>query len=487
MSKKANKKNKKKINIISGIICTIFLITLIIFSGLLIYMDVLPTKYFTPVMAVLITLGLLVSITLYLPKVKAKLKVFGNVMAIIFTALFVFGISKMYTTVDFLNKITDDKYQIENYYVVVLDNGTYDKLADLGTDKMGILKIESENYTKARKELEKKTKTKNVDYKDSFVLANDLLEENVDAMFINEAYKSNLDDELEGFKTATKIIATISIKTKSKSIVKKVKVAQEPFNIFVSGIDVYGKISSVSRSDVNMIVTVNPNTHQVLLTSIPRDYYVQLNGTTGLRDKLTHAGTYGVDKSVKTIEDLFNIDINYYVKVNFTTLVDVVDVIDGIDIDSDAAFMAYTDNGVFVKKGMNHFNGRQALAFSRERHAYREGDRHRVQNQQAVITAIMKKVSNSKTLLLKYDSLLGKVENSFQTNMKTSDLTSLVKKQLNTMPSWDIQSQSVNGKDSHNVTYSYPSQQLYVMEPDMNTVNAATLKIKELMKATKVK
>jgi LCP family protein required for cell wall assembly len=229
-----------------------------------------------------------------------------------------------------------------------------------------------------------------------------------------------------------------------------------------------------------MIVTVNPKTHDILLTSIPRDYYVQLHGTTGLKDKLTHAGIYGVDMSVSTLEDLFDIDINYYVRVNFTTLIQVVDTIDGIDVESDKSFTAYTDNSVYVKKGSNHFNGKQALAYSRERYAYQEGDRHRVQNQQDVITAIMNKMLSSKTLITKYNSILNTLDGSFQTNMKTSSLTSLIKKQIDTMPSWNITSQSVNGTDSSNVTYSYPGQKLYVMVPDMSTVESAKTKITEV-------
>ena len=483
MSKKSKK--KKKISIISRIIWFIFIAILAIFMGFMIYMDILPTQYFSILVGVAAVITLILSLILLFPKVKTKIKIVGIVLALLLSAGLGFGITKLYTTVDFLNKITESDYQTENYYVVVLDNQTYDKIEDLGKDKMGIFVGTGSTYKKARKQLEEKTKTTNVDYEDNIKLGEDLLEENVDAIFVSEAYKDNIDEEIDGFASKTKIIYTVSIKTKSKSIVKKVKVTKESFNIFISGIDTYGKISSVSRSDVNMIVTVNPTTHQILLTSIPRDYYIQLHGTTGTRDKLTHAGIYGVDKSVETVEDLFKTDINYYVKVNFSTLIKVVDVIGGIDVYSDASFSPWTDRSVYIKKGTMHMNGKTALAFARERHAYQEGDRHRVKNQQDVLTAIMNKLLSSKTLISKYDSLLNTLEGSFQTNMNTGDLTSLVKKQINTMPKWDIQSQSVNGKDSNNYTYSYPSQKLYVMEPDMSTVNTASLKIKEVLEGKK--
>lgn len=482
MSKNKNKaKKKKNVNIISTIIGIIYNILLIIFLGLIIYMDVLPTKYFSLVFGVIIFIAFVLNLILFIPKVKTKLKIPANVFAVLFSIVFALGINYLYNTVDFLGRITSSGYQVENYYVVVLDNETFFKLDDLKSYKIGILTSESDTYKKARQELEKKVKTKNIDYNDNIKLANDLLNENVDAIFISEAYKVNLDEEVDNFKNSTKIIETISIKTKTEYISKEVKVTEEPFNIFISGIDTYGSISSVSRSDVNMIVTVNPNTHEILLTSIPRDYYVQLNGTTGLKDKLTHAGIYGVDKSIKTLEDLFGIEINYYVKVNFTTLIDVVDVIGGIDINSDKSFIAYTDNSVRIKLGNNHLNGKQALAFARERYAYKEGDRHRVQNQQAVITAIMNKVLSSKTIISKYNSLLNTLDGSFQTNMNMNNITSLVKKQIDTMPKWNIVSQSVNGTDSSNYTYSYPNQKLYVMVPDMTTVETAKIKINEVI------
>ena len=486
MSKNKNKaKNKKNVNILSRIVGIIFNILLIIFLGLIIYMDVLPTKYFSLVFGIIIFIAFVINLILFIPKVKTKLKIPANVFAILFSIVFALGINYLYNTVDFLGRITSSGYQVENYYVVVLDNETFFKLDDLKSYKMGILTSESDTYKKARQELEKKVKTKNIDYNDNMKLANDLLNENVDAIFISEAYKVNLDEEVANFKNSTKIIETISIKTKTKEIAKKVKVTEESFNIFISGIDTYGSISSVSRSDVNMIVTINPNTHEILLTSIPRDYYVQLNGTKGLKDKLTHAGIYGVNKSIKTLEDLFGIEINYYVKVNFTTLIDVVDVIGGIDINSDKSFIAYTDNSVRIKLGNNHLNGKQALAFARERYAYKEGDRHRVQNQQAVITAIMNKVLSSKTIISKYNSLLNTLDGSFQTNMNMNSITSLVKKQIDGMPKWNITSQSVNGTDSSNYTYSYPNQKLYVMVPDMTTVENSKTKINEVFNKEK--
>lgn len=480
--KKDTKKSKKKINVFSKFIALLFDIVLGVLLGLIIYLDVLPTKYFSAVIGVTLFVAFIINLILFISKIKKKIKIPTIIITIILSIVFGVGIDYLYTTANFFNKITNSKYQVENYYVIVLDNDTYDNIKDLkSNDTLGIHVNNGESYKEARKKILDKVNTKNVDYEDSLKLVNDLLDEEIDAIYISEAYKATIDEEIEQFDKKTKIIETISIKTKNKTVAKKVQVTKQSFNIYISGIDTYGKISSVSRSDVNMIVTVNPSTHEILLTSIPRDYYVQLDGTTGLKDKLTHAGMYGINKSIKTIENLFGIDINYYVRVNFTTLIDVVDIIGGIDVYSDASFIPWTDYEVRIKKGNNHFNGKQALAYARERHAYVEGDRHRVQNQQDVITAIMNKVLTSQTLISKYNSLLNTLDGSFQTNMNTGDLTSLIKKQIDTMPKWTIISQSVNGTDASEYTYSAPNQQLYVMIPDMKTVTDATNKIKEVL------
>ena len=476
------KKSKKIINKIGYVICTLFLIVLGLFIGLLIYMDVIPPKYFYPVVGVSIFIAILNAVILYMPRVKSKLKIVFIVLAILLSVLFGFVAQKLLITNDFLEKITNTKYETEDYYVIVLNDKNYKKLSDLDNLKTGIYKNSAKTYKEARKELLGKIKTTNVDYEDVSILADDLLNERVNAMFISSVYKNTLDEEKATFKESTKVLYTISIKTKAEDISKAVKVTEQPFNIFVSGIDTTGRISNVSRSDVNMIVSVNPNTNKILLTSIPRDYYVQLHGTTGLKDKLTHAGIYGVNKSITTLEDLFKTDINYYVRVNFTTLTKLVDNIGGIDVYSDASFYCFTDRGVYVRKGNNHFNGRQALAFSRERYAYQEGDRHRVKNQQDVFTAIFKKISSSQTLISKYDSILGTLDQSFQTNMSQRDIKKLVKRQLDKMPSWTIENQSVNGTDSSAETYSYAGQKLYVMIPDMKTVETASARIDAFLK-----
>ena len=218
-------------------------------------------------------------------------------------------------------------------------------------------------------------------------------------------------------------------------------------------------------------MTVNPKTKQVLLTSIPRDFYVQLHGTSGYKDKLTHAGNYGINMSIDTIEDLLNIDINYYIRVNFTTLEKLIDAIGGVDVYSEYSFVSYIDNYKFYQ-GYNHMNGKQALAFSRERKSLPAGDMDRGKNQEAVIEAIIRKITN-KDVIYKYSKILNSMKGTFQTNITDNDITKIIKKELENIGGWNITSNNLDGTGSYDYTYSYSSQKLYVTIPNQDSINNA--------------
>ena len=234
--------------------------------------------------------------------------------------------------------------------------------------------------------------------------------------------------------------------------------------------DEYGKVSKVSRSDVNMVITVNPKTRQILLTNIPRDYYVQLHDTTGYKDKLTHAGNYGIDTSVATIEDLLGIKINYYIKVNFSSLVKIVNALGGVDVYSEYDFQSW--NGYNFTKGYNKVNGKQALAFVRERKTFNQGDNQRGKNQQAMIEAIFRKCT-SPSIVVKYNSLLNSLEDSMITDMPMKSIKKLAKMQLVNNQKWTITSNSLTGRGSMEYTYTYGYQSLYVTIPDDDSVNSS--------------
>ncbi len=390
-------------------------------------------------------------------------------------------------TIDFLNKINGGNYNTENYSVIVLNNSGYSKLKDIKNKKIAIVKLgEDKGLLEAKQHLNKKTSLEYVEMDDVSELAQNLLNAKVDAILIEEAEKSILEEENKELLKKEKTIYNFSVDIEIQDgLVKNVDITKDPFNIFISGIDSYGKITSVSRSDVNMIVSINPSTHQILLTSIPRDYYVKLHGiNTTLKDKLTHAGIHGIDTSVKTIEDLLAIDINYYAKVNFTSLVSIVDKLGGVDVEVDKPFKAYyiEENETIdytFKKGNNHLNGKQALAFARERKSLAKGDVGRVEHQQMLIEAILNKAL-SKTMITKYNDLLNAMENKFITNFGTENITKLVKEQMKDMPVWKIERNTLTGFDAREYTYSYKSTKSYVMNPDNASVENAKKKINKV-------
>lgn len=474
MSRKSKKQNKK-IYIISNIILFIYLIVSLFLLGIIIKLSVIPLKYILIIIPIYLIFTLLFSFLIIKKNIKNGIKIFIDVILSILIIIYSSGLIYLNKTLNFMDKIKAKDYQTEEYYVIVLKDSDYDNVNQI--KEIGIYES-NDNYKNALEKLHKKIDFTEKKYNNYINAVNNLLNKKVEAVFISSSHKSILEEQLDFDKI--KIIDTTEIKIKNDVKIEDIDVTKESFNIYISGIDIYGNISQVSRSDVNMIATINPRTHEILLTSIPRDYYVRLHGTTGYKDKLTHAGLYGINMSIETLEDLFEIEIDYYVRVNFTTLVNLVDAIGGVDITSDKAFTARTNGSCTYVKGKNHLDGKCALAFSRERYAYSEGDRHRVQNQQSVITAILNKALSSSTLVKKYSSILESMGSSFQTNMPQDKIYSLVNMQLDSMPKWNITSISVNGKDSSNYTYSYSAGKLYVMEPDMSTVVNTTNKIKEL-------
>lgn len=263
-----------------------------------------------------------------------------------------------------------------------------------------------------------------------------------------------------------------------------VPVTSEPFNVYISGIDVYGDIDKESRSDVNLIATINPNTHKILLTTTPRDYYVKIPGVSGdERDKLTHAGNYGVDVSMATLEELYDTKIPFYLRVNFTSVEEIVDVMGGIDVESEIAFTTSKAAGevVDVKKGENHFNGKQALAFVRERKALAAGDNQRGKNQQALLSALIKKAT-SPMILFHANEMIRSVAGNADTNLSEAQIKSLVRMQIDRMKGWEIESVAAEGSSGgKKYCYSYKGGPLYVMDPDESSVENIQSKIKETL------
>lgn len=480
--KKNNKKvRNRKISIFKIIALLLFIMSIFVIV-VLNKIDVLPTKYYLIAVGIIFFINLIYDIFLIRKSAKKILRIFFSFLSII--TIILMGLISYYIidTLGFLSTIKDVGYKTENYSVIVMKDSKYEKIEDIKDEKIGYYS-NSTGASKVNKELSKKVDVNLEEYKDLNEMTNKFLEQTLDVIVIENSVLSMLKEDNTSFETDIKVIYTFSIKAKDKTNAKEVNVVSEPFNIYLSGIDTYGEISSVSRSDVNMVITVNPKTKQILLTSIPRDYYVKLSGIKGNKDKLTHAGMYGVDMSIATIEDLLDIEINYYLKVNFTSLIDIVDALGGITVYSDYTFTSI--DGMKYTKGNNAMNGEEALSFARERKAFNAGDRQRVKNQQAVISALINKIC-SKSILVKYNSLLDSLSGEFQTNMSTKKITSLIKMQLGDMASWNVSSYSLEGTDSRDYTYSGGNIKLYVMEPVVGSVEEANKLINSVLKGNKL-
>ena len=434
----------------------ITIITLCLFY----FIDILPGEYFL-VLCVLLVLFNIIFSCLILVRRGAKRRAVGTVLSILYIILLVLVIIYELNTIGFLKKLGFVNYKTENYSVLVLKDSKYEELSDLDGKTMGSLEFTSDGLKDAKEKIEKNI---TIDFKttsDITALKESFLKEEFASMLIEDSMLAMLNESDSNFANSYKVIYDFSLDVETEDIASEVDITKDAFNIYVSGIDTYGSVSSVSRSDVNMIITVNPKTHKILITSIPRDYYVTLAGKNA-KDKLTHAGIYGIEESVATLENLLDININYYVKVNFTSVIDIVNALGGVNVYSKYSF-------------------KKALSFVRERKSFSEGDRTRVENQAAMIEALIN-TAISPSIITRYTSLLNALSNSFITNLKTEDITNFIKMQIDDMPSWDIENISLNGRDGFDYTYSYGGTKLYVMIPDNETIINATNKIETILK-----
>lgn len=285
------------------------------------------------------------------------------------------------------------------------------------------------------------------------------------------------------YATMNKISAISNDSTAETGSGASIDPTQEPFNLYITGIDRWAGEQDLDRSDVNMIMTINPKTKKILLTSIPRDSYVKLH-TAQQMDKLTHTGVYGVDETVNTVEDWLNIDLNYYLKLNFSSMRGIINAIGGIDVYSPVAFDSDISEYSYVK-GWNHLNGKQALYFARERHAFEGQDSARVENQQRVVRAVIDKMTGSPAILLKYGEIMEVAGSNLSTNMSYDEIQDLVKMQMTDLASWDIESQKVEGEYDMDYVASLSHKNKYsVYRTDPESVQKCLDKIYDVMHPT---
>lgn len=456
------------------IIFLLQLVSSIFFLISLYSLGMLPAKYLLIVAIVLLVLAVLF--------VFAELKNQKNrnvfkIISLLFSVVLFFGALFINKTTGTMQEITSDttyNVQVNDMVVAVLADDPAENLTDVADYIFGVqyaLKGEEIEKTIAHINEELKREVQVKEYQNIQEQIQALYAQEVGAVIFNEAYIGILEEEFENLQNDLKIIDTKTVEKQVEIPAKQEAQAEDNcFIVYISGIDVYGSIRKTSRSDVNILAMVNPDSHQVLLINTPRDYYIEFPGVTGdVKDKLTHAGIYGVDVSMATLGALYEIEPEYYVRVNFTSLVEMVDALGGVDVYSEYAFTA-KQGGLVVSKGMNHFNGEQALNFCRERKNLPGGDFQRGKNQQAVITAMIQKVI-SPAILLGAGDIMESLAGNVDTNMSQSQIADLIKEQLNGPVSWDVTSMAAEGTGGSDYCYSMPGRRLYVTYPDYESVD----------------
>lgn len=449
------------------IILTIFFIILslimVVFASGIIYqiikLQVLPDKLVVPIILIIVLFTAIMLVLLNFFTRGIATRIIYTFLIIAVSVVYGFGNFYLYSTSKTLTKVTTQTGIVKNTVsVIALSSSSMSDVSDLNNAKVGSLKtIGKEGTQKSLKDIKKNNvSVNNKKYDNVPGLIKALYDGDVDAVILNEAYRSNVL-ELEGynaFNDETKVIhQTVFYTNDTNDALAVSDITTTPFNILISGNDSFGKLDEVSRSDVDMVVTVNPVTSTVLMTSIPRDSYVQeycddYACNYDANDKLTHTGIYGVDTTRDTIEQLLDIDINYTYRVNFTSMIDIVDALGGVDIDvaeGMAVSKFYSDSTLEgVHEGTNHLNGKRALAYSRERKAYLDGDSQRARNQQQVLQAMVKKAT-SPELLKNYSSILNAISGAFDTNMTSDEITSFIKYQIQAMPGWKFEQYVLKG------------------------------------------
>lgn len=496
--KKKKKKNKRPISKFMTIFMIVCL-ALLIFQ--IIKLNLLPTKLIILVSLVMIILCLIILLILHFKVKKFLPRLLAGFITLCMCVGLAYGnyfIYKTDNTFDVVTSLADSKATTTS--IVVLKSSSIKKEKDLKGKKIGTILDMDKNPTKRMlDELNKdKIKYTTKDYSNLDELMSAFYDKKVDAICLNEKYRDILHETQAyfTFQTDTRIIHQNVHYTKvekSDNLSDPVNdISKDAFTVLVSGNDSYGTLQdSNTRSDANLLLTVNPKTGTILMTSIPRDYYVELvcpddetesTCPVGSYDKLTHSGLMGIKSTEKTIEKALGIKINYNVRINFSSVVNLVDALDGIDLDikkGEEVDIFYVNSQPGLSVGKHHVDGETALAFARERHAYADGDNQRVRNQQKVFKAIFKRIVSPK-MITNYGKFMDALAVAFDTNLSGDEISKFVKYELNNMPDWKIESYAIVAEPDYQFCYQSQSYASVVQQNDiMNEV--ARKKIKAVL------
>ena len=432
---------------------------------------------------IIITIGLLVvlAISIFLQKTK-KSPLVTTVVLVIFSLVSLVGIFGFKQMIDITNRMNQTAAFSEVEMSIVVPKESDIKDVSQLTSVQAPTKVDKNNIETLMSALKKDKKVDvKVDDVASYQEAYDNLKSGKSkAMVLSGSYASLLESVDSNYASNLKTIYTYKIKKKNSNSAKQVD--SKVFNIYISGIDTYGSISTVSRSDVNIIMTVNMNTHKILLTTTPRDAYVKIpGGGADQYDKLTHAGIYGVETSEQTLENLYGIKIDYYARINFTSFLKLIDQLGGVTVHNDQAFTSL--HGKFdFPVGDIQMNSEQALGFVRERYSLDGGDNDRGKNQEKVISAIVNKLASLNSVS-NFTSIVNNLQDSVQTNMSLDTINALANTQLDSGSKFTVTSQAVTGTGSTGqlTSYAMPNSSLYMMKLDDSSVASASQAIKNLM------
>lgn len=482
---------KRIISIVFSIIlvvCTLYLLIQ------LVTLNVLPSKFLFIAVAILFLIDTIIVILINFYSKKVVSKIILIVVTIVLSIGMGFGGYYLQKTNTMFSNITNVTSTSKNTVsVIVKESSDMQDLRDIADKKVGTLRLIGLVGTETcLEDIESKDiKIEQMNYDSISNLMSAFYSGEVEVVILNESYRSNVEDieEYKNFSDNTRVIYQTTFETEDTNVANTVSdITEHPFNILITGSDSRVDISENARSDVNMIVTVNPTTNTILLTSIPRDYYVTTvcdaadGCQNGAMDKITHTGMTGINTTKRTVENLLGIEINYTVKVGFESVTKIVDALGGIDVYVEPGYAVpelLHGNGRGVTEGVNHLDGELALAYSRERYAYTEGDRQRTKNQQQVVMGIIDKMTSS-SVLANYADLMDALGDTFQTTMSASEIQALIQYQMDKMPSWTVEQYMVDGTGD-TLMCAELGQAAYVMVPDQTTVELAKRKIAAVM------
>ena len=476
-SSKRARQGKTKIMISWGLLA-IYAVLAVFLLFLIFKYNMLAFRYLNIVVTVLIVALAVVCFFLIRSRKVKNLTLILLLLGILINGTSLFAVGQFIGFTSRLNATSN--YSNYSMSIAVLADSPIDNISQVtsvtgptGTDKDNIQQLLNDLKATQNKEL-------TVEESSSYLAAyKSLLAGGTKAIILNSVFENIIESEYPDYASKIKKIYTKEL-TKTVEIPKNVK--GDSFNVYISGIDTYGPISSVSRSDVNIIMTVNRETKKILLTTTPRDSYVPIaDGGNNQKDKLTHAGIYGVDASIHTLENLYGIDLNYYARLNFTSFLKLIDVLGGVDVYNDQEFNAHTNNGKNYPVGTLHLDSKDALGFVRERYSLADGDRDRGRNQQKVIVAILQKLTSTEALK-NYDSIIKGLQDSVQTNMPLETMINLVNAQLESGGTYKINSQDLKGTGRMDLpSYAMPDSNLYMMEISDSSLESVKAAIKDVM------